>query len=65
MSVRSSYLTCLLPAVTRSATCAVAEAKQVKVAAEKTRFALPDFLLNLSYEDLVKEQGADPSVFFV
>ena len=36
-------------AVTRSATRAVAEAKQVKVAAVKTRFALPDFPLNLSY----------------
>ena len=49
-------------AVTRSATRAVAEAKQVKLAAEKTRFALPDFPLNLSYGDLVKEQLADQSL---
>ena len=49
-------------AVTRSATRAAADAKQLKVAAEKTRFALPDFPLNLSYEDLVKEQLADQSL---
>ena len=42
--------------------CAVAEAKQVKVAAEKTRFALPDFPLNLSYGDLV-EEAADQSLW--
>ena len=49
-----------LPAV--FAACAVAEAKQVKVAAEKTRFALPDFPLNLSYGDLV-EEAADQSLW--
>ena len=48
--------------VTRSATPAMAEAKPVKVAAEKTRFALPDFPLNISHEDLVKEQRADQSL---
>ena len=49
-------------AVTRSATRAAAEAKQVKGPAEKTRFALPDFPLSLSHGDLVKEQLADQSL---
>lgn len=49
-------------AVTHSATHAAAESKQAKVAAEKSRFALPDFPLNLSYEDLVEEQHADQSL---
>jgi hypothetical protein len=49
-------------AVTRSATRAGADAVQLKVPAEKTRFALPDFPLNLSYGDLVKEQLADQSL---
>ena len=51
-------------AVTRSATRAAADAVQLKVGlpAEKTRFALPDFPLNLSYGDLVKEQLADQSL---
>ena len=51
--------------VTHSATRAMAEAKPVKVAAEKTRFALPNFPLKTSHEDLVKEQRASVSVFFV
>ena len=49
-------------AVTRSATRATAEPKQAKVTAERSRFALPNFPLNLSYEDLVKEQHADQTL---
>lgn len=49
-------------AVTHAASRAAAEVEQLKVVAEKTRFALPDFPLPLSHDELVKEQNADQSL---
>ena len=50
-------------AVTRAASRAAAgDALEVKATAEKTRFALPDFPLTLSHEELVKEQHEDHSL---